>query len=172
MSSSRPPDAAFPARASELGPTHPLVLVAGVAGLAGLLVAAARVAEPFDHGIWLVAYLLLVGALAPALLAAGERRLLAYPLTGGGAGTAARLWAAGVAAVPAGVLADARILVCAGALCLIASLFLLAGRAFRGRAAPRRGRVRAELAAHAAVIVLMAVSTGIGVLLAWGRPWL
>jgi hypothetical protein len=70
------------------------------------------------------------------------------------------------------VLGDARILVCLGAVCLILALLALLERAFAGGAEPAGERRRAELMAHAAVILAMAVSTGIGVLLAWGRPWL
>jgi hypothetical protein len=165
--------AAFaPARAAAPGAAHPLAVVACLGGAAGLAAIAIRLAHDFDHGIWLVAYLLLVGCLAPALLAIGERRLLADPLAGDGARSAAALWLAGVVMVPAGVLADARILVCLGAVCLVLALLALLERAFAGGAAPARGRRRAELTAHAVVILAMAVSTGIGVLLAWGRPWL
>jgi hypothetical protein len=164
--------AAAPARAAATGAAHPLTLVAGLGGAAGLAAIAVRLAYDFENGIWLVAYLLLVGFIAPALLAVGERRLLVDPLAGDGARSAAALWLAGVVMVPAGVLADARILVCLGAVCLILSLLGLAERAFTGGATPARERTRSELAAHAAVILVMAASTGIGVLLAWGRPWL
>jgi hypothetical protein len=165
------PDAT-PARAAATGTAHPLTLVAGLGAAAGLAAIAARLANDFENGIWLVAYLLLVGSLAPALLAIGERRLLAAPLAGDGARSAAVLWLAGVVLVPAGVFVDARLLVCVGAVSLILALLVLVERAFGGGATPAGERARAELAAHAVVILVMAVSTGIGVLLAWGRPWL
>ncbi len=160
------------ARASSLDPPQPLALVAAAGGAAGLGAVVARLAADFEHGVWLIAYLLLVGALAPALLAAGERRLLAAPPADRGARRLAGLWLAGVVAVPAGVLGDARLLVCAGAACLIAALALLAARAFAGRAPAAAGRRRLELGAHAALLVAIALSTGIGVALAWGQPWL
>ena len=55
---------------------HPLAIVAGLGAAAGAGAAATRAVISFEHGIWLVAYLLLVGCLAPALISAGERRLL------------------------------------------------------------------------------------------------
>jgi hypothetical protein len=166
------PAAAAVGRASNslLASIHPLTLVALLGGVAGLMAVVVRLVHSFDHGIWLVAYLLLVGCLAPGLLAAGERRLLATPLRD--ARAPAVLWLVGVAAVPAGVLADARILVCAGAVCLIVSLLTLRDRAFGGGATPAPDRSRPALAAHGLLIVAMAVSTGIGVLLAWDQPWM
>lgn len=163
---------AAPTQAPTVDPPQPLALVAALGAAAGLVAIAARVAAESEHGIWLIAYLLLVGALAPALIARGERRLLAAPLAGRGARLIAGLWLAGVAAVPAGVLGDARILVCVGATCLFVALALLAARAFAGRAAPAPARGRLELGAHAALLIAIAVSTGIGVALAWGQPWL
>jgi hypothetical protein len=162
--------AAAPAATSAPAGAHPLALVAWLGGAAGLTAAAVRVVHSFDHGTWLVAYLLLVGCVAPALLAAGERRLLAAPSRG--AWPAAGLWLAGVATVPTGVLADARILVCAGALCLILSLLALSDRAFAAGAPHATDRRNALLAAHGALIAAMAASTVIGVLLAWDQPWL
>jgi hypothetical protein len=147
-------------------------LVAGLGGGAGLAATVTRLAVEFDHGIWLVAYLVLVGCLAPALLYAGESRLLLRPASGRSASSAAALWLAGVIAVPAGVLGQSRILVCAGAACLIAALVLLVDRAFTGGAIPAPERSPTVLAAHALTIAVMAVSTGIGVLLAWSYPWL
>jgi hypothetical protein len=168
--SASPAAGVAPAPNSLLASVHPLALVAWLGGVAGLIAAVVRLFHPYDHGIWLVAYLLLVGCLAPALFAAGERRLLAAPLRD--ARPAAVLWLAGVAAVPAGVLADARILVCAGAVCLIVSLLILRDRAFASGARPAPDRSGPALIAHGLLIVAMAVSTGIGVVLAWDQPWL
>lgn len=155
-----------------IGRSHPLALIGAAGGAAGITALAVRLATPFDHGIWLVAYLLLVGCIAPLLLAAGERRLLAAPIADEGAGTAAALWLCGVLAVPAGVLGDARVLVWAGALALAAALALLARRAYGGAAPPAPGRGRAALLGHGAMIASMAASTAIGVALAWDYPWL
>ena len=131
-----------------------------------------RSATAFDHGIWLVAYLFLVGCAAPWLLAVGERRVLRGAERGFGVEAVAGLWLWGTIAVPAGVLAEVRILVVAGAVGLVTSLTLLVVRAFAGSADPAPGRSVPGLAAHAALILAMAVSTVIGVLLAWSYPWL
>lgn len=165
--------AATVARAQSAGgaPVHPLVVVAGFGGVAGLVAAVIRTAIGFDHGIWLVAYLVLVGFLAPTLLCRGERRVLAQPGPDQGARLVAALWLAGVIAVPAGVLGQARVLVCAGAVCLLAALVLLVDRAYAGGATPAPERSRTELTAHGLTIAVMTVSTGIGVLLAWSYPW-
>lgn len=122
---------------------------------------ALRIVAPFEHGTWLIAYLLLVGALAPYLIAAGQDRL------GVGAdrrsGFEAAAWLVAVVTVPAGVLLDARLLVVIGGAVLLASLASLAQRSPPG--ARRR-------LAHAAIIAFVAVSTLIGIALAWDRPWL
>jgi hypothetical protein len=150
-------------------PSRPLVAVA-VAGAAATVVAIElRIFTPFDHGVWLIAYLLLVGAAAPLLLARGERRL------GATAGTAATgeaaAWTAGLVAVPAGVLADARLLVVLGGAALLAALASMARRAFATarRRDPAAGR---DLLVHAGVVGFMAVSTFVGIALAWDTPWL
>lgn len=149
---------------------HPLAIVAGLGAAAGVTAAGARIATDFEHGIWLVAYLLLVGCLAPTLLSVGERWVLSGAHEG--ASTAAFLWMAGVIAVPVGVLGEARLFVCAGALCLIASLVLLSRRAFFGDPTGAVERSRPRLAAHALTLTVMTISTGIGLVLAWGYPWL
>jgi len=150
---------------------HPLRAVA-LAGAAATVVAIAlEIIAPIDHGVWLIAYLLLVGAVAPLLLARGERRL------GAAAEPAARwqamAWLAGVAAVPAGVLADVRLLVVAGGGALLGALASIA----RLSLAPHRGGHRArpggrEAVIQAGVVAFMAVSTIIGIALAWDTPWL
>lgn len=173
-----PPSAPVPAKFASGSLTmpsagHPLAIVAGLGGVAGVTAAGARIAINFEHGIWLVAYLLLVGCLAPILLSVGERWLLSAPQrTREGAATAALLWMAGVIAVPVGVLGEVRLFVCVGAICLIGSLGLLSRRAFFSGAADAVDRSRPRLAAHALTLTVMAISTGIGVFLAWGYPWL
>jgi hypothetical protein len=137
------------------------------------------IVDPFDHGVWLLAYLLLVGFAAPLLLAVGEGRLLAESPDADGADLPAGLWLAGTILVPAGVLLDLRLPVVIGAIALLVALGLLIRRAFGGgagavqAAAPRaRRRLATSRRAHAALIAFMAVSTVIGVLLAWDSPWL
>ena len=56
---------------------EPDLQAAALASLAAALVAlVVRMAEPFEHGAWLVAYLVLVGFLAQLLLGRGQAALL------------------------------------------------------------------------------------------------
>jgi hypothetical protein len=56
---------------------RPDLAAAAFASLAGAAVALAlRIADPFPHGTWLVAYLILVGFLAQLLLGLGQTALL------------------------------------------------------------------------------------------------
>ena len=47
--------------------------------VAAASVAVLRATQPFEHGIWLVAYLFLVGFLAQLLLGRGQAALLSVP---------------------------------------------------------------------------------------------
>ncbi len=135
------------------------------AALASLAAAAAalavRLAEPYEHGAWLVAYLVLVGSLAQFLLGRGQVELLAT--VGGGAPSRPTrlrqlvLWNLGVVAVPAGVLADTKLLVVAGSVSPDRSGGLVPeDRARRERLAD--GSAGLAEAAYAALVALMAVS--------------
>lgn len=139
-------------------PLGACALVGAIATVAAIVV---RLVTPFEHGIWLVAYLLLVGTVAPYLLAAGQQRLGVAVDRRSVAEAGA--WLAAVVLVPAGVLLDARLLVVAGGSALLACLASLAHRSLPG--ARRR-------LAHAAIIAFMAASTFVGIALAWDRPWL
>ena len=134
---------------------------------AGLTAAGLRAAIPFDHGIWLVAYLLLVGFLAPFALGAGQAALLEGRAAKRGTDRQALLWAFGTVAVPAGVLADSRLPVLAGGLALLVALLWMAPAPLGGR------RLRPALAyAHLGLVAFMAASVVVGVALAWDTPWL
>jgi hypothetical protein len=147
-----------------IGSGRPIRVVGLIGAAAAVVAVVLRIAAPFDHGSWLIAYLVLVGALAPWLLALGEERLGAAADRRTMPEAAA--WLAGLIAVPAGVLADARVLVVVGGIALLAALVSIARRALAvGAAAP-------ALAAHGAVIAFMAASTLVGIGLAWDTPWL
>jgi hypothetical protein len=146
---------------------------AALASLAAAGVAlAVRVVDPFAHGAWLVAYLVLVGFVAQLLLGFGQAAL-----STGCAAPARRvwlrqafLWNLGVVAVPVGVLAQTRLAVIAGSLSLIVALASLTRNAGPGLAesiAHRRWRGWG----YAALLAAMAVSTLIGTALAWDIPW-
>ena len=136
--------------------------------LAAVLVAGAALIAPFDHGTWLVAYLVLVGFAAQALLGRGQAALA----TDRPAASTAQLtlWNTGVVAVPAGVFLNARSLVVLGALALLAGLV-----SFSRRTNPvRRARFGPSVLpiAYALLTGLMAISAFIGIALAWHRPWI
>ncbi len=141
------------------------LIATGVAGLVTAL-------RPFDHGVWLAAYLFLVGFAAQYLLGRWQASLIAVR----GVGKAplwlqATLWNAGVILVPAGVLLEARALVVIGAIVLLAALTSFANSARATR--PRRGRDSVgPWAAQVALIALMATSALVGTALAWDTPWL
>jgi len=149
-----------------------LALASLVAALTAMI---ARAAQPFDHGIWLVAYLFLVGFLAQLLLGRGQVALLD---AAGRPPPAPRtknaqlvLWNAGVIAVPFGVLVDARLAVLAGSLTLLtalASLWDSVRPALARRDSGRDWRVRG----YAALLVFMVASVLLGAALAWDIPWL
>jgi hypothetical protein len=137
---------------------------------AAVVAALTRAIEPFDHGIWLVAYLFLVGSMAQFLLRRGEASLLA---SSGSPLVAARgqvvLWTAGSIAVPGGVFADARLLVVLGAICLLAALALF-WRSVRRSDRARKCRV-GLWRSYMGLLIFMAASTIVGTTLAWDTPW-
>lgn len=137
------------------------------------VVAGVRLATPFDHGSWLVAYLFLVGFAAQALLNAGQARLRTIggrtPGSSPGVAVQLALWNAGVLAVPLGVFLDARLVIVLGAVALLTALLSSASVAL-GSAARRAGkRLRHS---YIALLALLACSVVVGVVLGWDRPWL
>jgi hypothetical protein len=152
-------------------------LFAGCASLwlaAALIAAVARAIEPFAHGIWLVAYLFLVGFLAQVLLARGPAAVLAAAPSDADAppiGAQTTLWNAGVVAVPLGVLVGARVFVVLGSVALLTAL-----AAFWQASRPRRSESGAASGGagigYLALMVFMAASVLIGTALAWDTPWL
>jgi len=150
------------AKSSDLG--TPLFLAAAIAA------ATAQAIEPFDHGIWLVAYLFLVGFTAQSLLRRGEAALLASSGSPHEPSPQVLLWNVGSVAVPAGVLFEARLLVVVGAISLLAALALF------WRSARRLDQVLGDRRAwlrrgYDVLLVVMASSTFIGTALAWDTPW-
>lgn len=154
-------------------PVSRFLAAAGCFLLAAVAVAAVRAVVPFAHGWWLVAYLVLVGGVAQALLGAGA------PLatTDHGQPVAANigrwqlaLWNAGTAAVaifdvlgaPGGVLA--------GSVALVAALVLFAREAVGMGGSvdpPAPGR---QEALFLSLIGFLAVSVVVGCYLAYALP--
>ena len=146
---------------------------AAVTLLAAGLTALVFALEPFDHGIWLLAYLLLVGFAAQFLLGRGQAALIAAQ----GPPHAqlefqALLWNAGVVLVPAGVLIEARLLVVIGGIALLTALTSFARSA--GETSPLRDGDSSprQWFAQIALIGFMAISVLVGTALAWDTPWL
>lgn len=139
--------------------------------LATALVVLVWVTRPFAHGIWLAAYLFLVGFLAQLLLVHGQGLLQ----TGASTPEPRRctqllLWNLGVLAVPLGVLGGARLAVLVGSVSLLGALLSLWGST-RGARTDAAGQVWVRRA-YRALIGFMAISTVAGLALAWSIPWL
>lgn len=137
---------------------------------AGLAAAAVRAIEFYEHGIWLVAYLLLVGTLAQSLLRRG-RRVVGRVAPERSAETYAVLWNLGVIAVPVGVITDVRLTIAAGSVALLAALLLL-WRSVKPAYRTRRAWHTAVGREYAGLLVFMLVSVITGMLLASDVPWL
>jgi hypothetical protein len=154
--------------------TRPDLVAAAFASLAAAGVALLiRLAEPFEHGIWLVAYLVLVGFLAQFLLGFGQTALLSVDDLGAPPRQVrlaeAGLWNLGVIAVPAGVLADTRLAVVVGSISLLAALasfWATARPALPGGNHPARWGW-----AYDSILLTMTASTLIGAGFAWYIPW-
>jgi hypothetical protein len=154
---------------------RPLPVDLTAAALASLVAAAVATAvllsEPFAHGTWLVAYLVLVGCAAQLLLGRGQAAVLAAAgrATPPGRVRLAQvaLWNLGVVAVPAGVLAGSRLLVVVGSVSLLAAMASL-WRCVR----PALGRQRWLGPSYVALLVAMTSSVFVGTALAWDTPWL
>lgn len=136
--------------------------------LAGAIAATVQVIDPFDHGVWLVAYLLLVGSLAPLSFGLSEAAVLEHPPPAHLAAAQAALWGVGTVAVPFGVLAGTRLAVLIGSAALMLSLGSMA-LVLHDDADVSRPRA---LAGYAGLLLFMACSVCIGLALAWDLPWL
>ena len=142
--------------------------------VAAVSVTALRIAQPFDHGVWLVAYLFLVGFLAQLLLARGQVALLARSGQPGPLVSTRRaqlaLWNLGVLIVPFGVLAGTRLAVLVGSVALLLALHSFWDTVHEELADVGEG---AQLGrAYLMLLGFMAASAVVGLALAWDIPWL
>lgn len=160
--------------------------------IAALTVAVVRTFTYFDNGIWLVAYLLLVGFLAQYLLGEVQSEVTGGP-DGGGPTEGERgsmvppeivrleslLWNAGSVLVPLSVMAGGKAGVIVGSIGLALALVLFGRVAFpgtttipgtAGHGSGRNGG-NGMLLVYRLLILFMAVSVITGIVLAWGRPW-
>jgi hypothetical protein len=153
-------------------PAARLLRILALASLGAAVTAAVvRATTPFDHGIWLVAYLFLVGFLAQILFAVGQDSL--YGRAGHSpAGRLVRiealLWNLGVVAVPLGVVVNARLAVVIGSCVLLAALALFARSV---SPSPKPHDAIPTAMAYTALLLGMASSVAIGTALAWDIPW-
>jgi hypothetical protein len=151
---------------------RPLTILALISLCAAATAAVVRAVVPFDHGIWLVAYLFLVGFLAQILLAWGQdslhRRAGRSP-AGRTVRIEAVLWNLGVVAVPLGVLVNARVAVVIGSCVLLGALALFARSL---SPSPRSHDVIPTAMAYSALLLGMVSSVAIGTGLAWDIPWI
>jgi hypothetical protein len=151
-----------------------IVGLAGAFTVGAVAVALARSQQPFDHGWWLVAYLVLVGGLSQFILGAGQlalgaafatvpagQRLLAGELV---------LWNLGAVLVPVGVFAGAPGVVALGSAVLLAALALFAAATGIPRLRPAGAR-RPLLCAYWAIMIFLAGSVIVGAGLAEALPW-
>ena len=140
--------------------------------VAAASVAVLRATQPFEHGIWLVAYLFLVGFLAQLLLGRGQAALLSGASLPGPSPVRRRaecvLWNFGVVIVPVGVLAETRLAVLIGTMALLGALV-----SFFGDVRPllSDNRNAAVGRSYLALLVFMAASAITGLALAWDTPW-
>jgi hypothetical protein len=153
---------------------RPFAACAWLSLAAALVAAAARAIEPFEDGIWLVAYLFLVGFLAQALLGRGQADALAASPSGASIPpirAQVAFWNAGVVAVPLGVMVGTRALVVLGSIALLIALngFWEASRVRRSQSRTASG---SREIAYTTLIVAMAASVLVGTGLAWDIPWL
>lgn len=133
---------------------------------ATLLATVVRASIEFDKGIWLVAYLLLVGCVAQALFATGQAALRPEGVEPRLIAAEAVLWNAGSLLVPLATMAGGKAGVLVGSVALIAAIVLFAGSALRSNRG--HGNIR-PLYLLFAVFMTISVATGIG--LSWARPW-
>lgn len=140
--------------------------------VAAALVAVLRGTQPFEHGIWLVAYLFLVGFLAQLLLGRGQATLLSGASFPGPSPVRRRaecvLWNVGVVIVPVGVVAETRLAVLIGTMALLGALVSFFGDV---RPVLSDNRNAAVGRFHLALLVFMAASAITGLALAWDTPW-
>lgn len=125
-----------------------------------------RASVEFDKGIWLVAYLLLVGFVAQILFATGQAALRPDGIPPRVVAAEAVLWNAGSVLVPVATLAGGKAGVVVGSLALIAAVLLFARSALG--AVRGHGNLR-PLFLLFCCFMAVSVATGIG--LSWASPW-
>ncbi|MEO8750267.1 MAG: hypothetical protein ABI384_07695 [Allobranchiibius sp.] len=132
--------------------------------LAGGLLAAATAHSPTRHGVWAVAYLVLVAGVAQVALGWGQALLATETPTGRLVAAELLAWNIGNAAVIIGTLIGALVLVYAGGALLVTGLVLFVLAARGGELRWRRTRWAFRL-----IVLILAVSIPVGLTLATAR---
>ena len=143
---------------------RPFVIVGSAATIAGGVVAAVTRPTGFELGSWLAAYLVLVGGVAQITLGTAQAWMADAPPGAGAVRVELISWnVAMVATILGSILAVPALTTVGGAASIVAlGLFLRGVR----HAAPT---VRRSVLAYRMVVVVVLVSTPIGVALAWVR---
>jgi hypothetical protein len=143
---------------------RPFVLVGTASVVAGGLVAAVTRPLDLELGSWLAAFLVLVGGVAQIALGAGQAWLAGGPPSNRRLAGEVIAWNSGLAATIAGSLLAVPVLTSAGGVAtLVALVAFLTGTGASG-AGPRWAAL-----AYRAVLVVVLVSTPVGLALAWAR---
>jgi len=125
-----------------------------------------RAAVSFDNGIWLVAFLLLVGSVAQLLLALGQSALHPEGTAPGRVTAEAILWNVGAVLVPLGTLTGGKAWVVVGSAALVAGLVLFGQSTLESSSG-----AQPLWTLYWILILFMGVSVVTGIALSWAEPW-
>jgi hypothetical protein len=143
---------------------RPFVLVGAASIVAGGLVAAVTRPLELELGSWLAAFLVLVGGVAQIVLGAGQAWLCDGRPPRRQLISEAAAWNVGVATTIAGSLVALPVLTSVGGIAMAVALVLFLHGTRASASGPRRA-----LATYRAVLVVVLVSTPVGLVLAWAR---
>ena len=142
---------------------RPFVVIGCTSIVAGGVVAAVTRPIGFELGSWLAAFLVLVGGVAQIALGAGQAWMAGTPPRPATVAIETVAWNLGIVATIVGSIASAPIVTAAGAVAVVAGLVLFL-RGVQDATGPRGPRLL-----YRGVIVVVLISTPIGLVLAWTR---
>lgn len=147
---------------------RPFVVIGVPSIVAGGLVAAVSRPTGFDLGPWLAAFLVLVSGVAQLALGIGQAWLAADPPARPVVRVELVTWNVGIAATVAGSLSSAPVVSTIGSVATAAALAVFLGTVGRGAAGPG-SRDRVLLVVYRLIVLVVLLSTPIGLVLAWTR---
>jgi hypothetical protein len=145
----------------------PFFVIGGVGIVAGGIAAAVAGPTDWGHGSWCAAFLVLVVGVAQIGLGAGQAAVAPNVPSGRLIAGECVLWNVGSAGVIIGTLLDSPATVSVGSLVFLVAL-VLAAVAVRGHSG-LTGRARLLLVAFRVLLVILVLSTPIGMVLSWTR---